>query len=46
MARVHGGSNPWEKPMASSAEMEQWSMTLLPVGKPRAVGNLVSVFWG
>ena len=43
---VHGGSNSWEKPMASSAKMEQWSVTLLPIGKPRAVDNMVSMFWG
>ena len=43
---VHGGSNSWKKPMASSAKMEQWSVTLLPIGKPRAVDNMVSMFWG
>ena len=43
---VHGGSNSWEKPMPSGAKMEQCSVTLLPIGKPRAVDNIVSVFWG
>ena len=43
---VHDGSNSWEKPMASGAKMEQWSVTLLPIGKPRAVDNMVSMFWG
>ena len=42
---VHGGNNPWEKPMSSGAKIEQWSVTLLPIGKPRAVNNMVSVFW-
>ena len=27
--------------MASSAKMDQWSVTLLPIGKPRAVDNMV-----
>ena len=44
--QVYGGSNSWEKTMASSAKMEQWSVALLPIGKPRAVDNMVSVFWG
>ena len=44
--QVHGGSNSWGKPMASGAKMEQWSVTLLPIGKPRAAGNMVSMFWG
>ena len=25
--------------------MEQWSVTLLPIGKPRAVDNMASMFW-
>ena len=25
--QAHGGSNSWEKPMASGAKMEQWSVT-------------------
>ena len=29
--------------MASGAKMELWSMTLLPLGKPRAVGNMSSL---
>ena len=46
--KAHGDSNSWEKPVASSActKMEQWPVTLLPVGKPRAVNNMVSIFWG
>ena len=44
--QAHGDSNSWEKPMASGAKMEQWSVTLLPIGKPRAVDNMVSMFWG
>ena len=43
---VQGGSNSWEKPMASGAKMEQWSVTLLPTGKLGAADNMVSVFWG
>ena len=35
-----------KKPTASGAKMEQWSMTLLPIGKPRAVDNMVSMFCG
>ena len=35
-----------KKPMASGAKMEQWSVTLLLIGKPRAVDNMVSMFWG
>ena len=35
-----------KKTMASGAKMEQWSVTLLPIGKPRAVDNMVSMFWG
>ena len=42
--QVHGGSNSCEKPMAFGAEMEQWSVTLLPIGKPRAVDNMASMF--
>ena len=42
---VHGGSNSWEKPTASGTKMEQWSVTHLPTGKPRAVDNMDSMFW-
>ena len=31
---------------ASGAKLEQWSVTLLPIGKPRVVENMVSMFWG
>ena len=31
--------------MASYAKMEQCSVTLVPIGKPGAVDNMVSVFW-
>ena len=34
---VHRGSNYWEKPTASGTNLEQWSVILLPIGKPRAV---------
>ena len=44
--KVHGGSNSWEKPTASSTKMEQWSATLLPIGKPRVVDYMGSMFWG
>ena len=44
--QAHGGNNSWEKPVTSGAKMEQWSVTLLPIGKPRAVDNMVSMFWG
>ena len=44
--QVHGSSNSWEKSMAFGAEIEQWSVTLLPIGKPRAVDNIFSMFWG
>ena len=44
--QVHGSSDSWEKPMASGAKMEQCSVTLLPIGKSRAVDNMVSMFWG
>ena len=27
--KVHGGSNSWEKPMASGAKMEQWSVNFV-----------------
>ena len=43
---VHGSSNPWEKSTAARTNLEQWSVTLLPIGKPRAVDNMVSMFWG
>ena len=43
---VHGGSNSWEKPTASGTKLEQWSVTLLLIGKPRAVDNMASMFWG
>ena len=42
---AHGGSNSWEKPTASGTKMEQWSVTHLPIGKPRAVDNMDSMFW-
>ena len=32
--------------MASGAKMEQWSVTILPIGKPRAVDNMASMLWG
>ena len=35
----------WEKPTASGTKMEQWSVTLLPIGKPRAVDSMASMFW-
>ena len=41
---VHGSSNPWEKSTASRTKLEQWSVTLLPIGKTRAVDNMVSIF--
>ena len=44
--QVHGGSTSWEKAMASGAKLEQWSVTLLLIGKPRVVENMVSMFWG
>ena len=44
--QVHGGSVSWEKRIASSAKMEQWPATLLPIGKPRAVDNMFSMFQG
>ena len=31
--KLHGGSNSWEKPTASGTNMEQWLVTLLPIGK-------------
>ena len=43
---VHDGSNSWEKAMAIGAKMDQCSVTFLPIGKPRAVDNMVSTFWG
>ena len=43
-AKVHGGSNSWEKPTVSGTKMEQRSMTLLPIGKPKAVDNMASMF--
>ena len=42
LCEAHGGSNSWEKPTASDIKMKQWSVTLLPVGKPRGVDNMVS----
>ena len=44
--QVHGGSNSWEKPTVSGTEMEQWSVTYLPIGKPKAVDNIASMFSG
>ena len=44
--QVNGRRNSWEEPTVSGTKMEQWSVTLLPIGKPRAVGNMVSMFWG
>ena len=43
---THGGSNSWEKPTVSGTKMEQWPVNLLPIGKPRAVDNMTSLFWG
>ena len=43
---AHGGSNSWEKPTSSGTNMEQWSVTLLPIGKPSAEDSMVSLFWG
>ena len=43
---THGGSNSREKPTASGTKMKQWSVTPLPIGKPRAVDNMASMFWG
>ena len=37
---IYGGSNSWEKPTVSGTKMEQWSVNLLPIGKPRAVDNM------
>ena len=34
------------KPTTSGTKMEQSSVTLLPVGKPRAVDNMGFLFWG
>ena len=42
LCQAHGGSNSCDKPTASGTKMEQWSVTLLPVGKPRAVDSMVS----
>ena len=44
MCQVHRGSNSWEKPTASGTKIEQWSVTFLPIGKPRAVDNMTSMF--
>ena len=33
-----------KKPTASGAKMEQWSMTLLPLGKPRPIDSMASMF--
>ena len=44
--QVHDGSNSREKLMTSGAKMKQWSVTLLPIGKPRSLDNMVSMFWG
>ena len=38
---AHGGSNTWEKTTASSAKMDLLSVPYLPLGKPRAVGNIL-----
>ena len=46
MTQVHDGSNSWEKPTASGTTTEQWSLTLFPIGKPRAVDNMSSMSWG
>ena len=42
---THGCSNSWEKSTASCTKMEWWSMTILPMGTPRAVDNMTSLFW-
>ena len=42
---VHGGSNSWEKRTASGTKMEQWSVIPLPIGRPRAVDKMASLFW-
>ena len=34
--KVHGGSNSLEKPTDAGTKTEQWSVTLLRIGKPRA----------
>ena len=36
----------FSKPTASGTKMEQWSVILLPIGKPRAVDSMASMFWG
>ena len=38
--QLHRDSNSWEKPTASGGKMEQWLVTLLPIGKPKAVDNM------
>ena len=38
MTRAHACSNSWEKLTASGTKMEQWSVTLFPIGKP-GIGN-------
>ena len=46
----HVLSSWWQQllgnPMAFGTKMEQWSVTLLPIGKPRAADNMTSMFWG
>ena len=37
-----GGSNPWEKPTVTGAKMDYLPVTILPLGKPRAVDNMLS----
>ena len=44
MTRAHACSNSWEKPTASGTKMEQWSVTLFPIGKPKTVDNVASLF--
>ena len=41
----HGGSNFEKKPMASTAKMEQWSVSFLPLRKQGAVHNRPAMCW-
>ena len=43
---VYVGSSSWRNPTTSGTKMGQWSVTLLPIGKPKAVDNMASVLWG
>ena len=40
---IYGGSNSWEKPTVSGTKMEQWSVNLLTLEKPRTVDNMAYV---